>query len=63
MNKAIDIRGLEFYSSIVPEAVDLVDSSNVGNSASQSNIRSEDQSYKSILAPCDVNFMFSVRKS
>lgn len=63
VNKTIEIRGLEFYSSIFHETVDLVALGNVGNSMSQSNIRSEGQSYKSILAPCDVTFMFSANRS
>ncbi|KAK4267115.1 hypothetical protein QN277_023943 [Acacia crassicarpa] len=63
VNKTIEIRGLEFYSSIFHETEDLVALGNVRNSTSQSNIRSEGQSYKSILAPCDVTFMFLANRS
>ncbi|KAF7824639.1 putative vacuolar protein sorting-associated protein 13A isoform A [Senna tora] len=63
VNKTVEIRGLEFYSSIFHETADLIALDNVGNSNTQHNVRLEGQSYKSILAPCDVTFMLSANRS
>ncbi|KAI4331783.1 hypothetical protein L6164_016738 [Bauhinia variegata] len=63
VNKSVEIRGLEFYSSDFHGTMDLVIMDNVANSDSQIDARSEGQSYKSILAPCDVSFILSANRS
>lgn len=62
-NKIVEIKGLEFYSSMFHSTMDLVAMDNTGYSCSASNIRSEGNHYNSILAPCDVTLILSANRS
>lgn len=59
--KIVEVKGLEFYSSMFHSSMDLVTMSTLGNSYSANTIGSEGKQYSSILAPCDVTLILSVR--
>lgn len=62
-HKIVEVKGLEFYSRMFHGSMDLVNMNNMGNSYSANSIRSEGKHYYSILAPCDVTLILSVRTS
>lgn len=58
--KIVEIKGLEFYSSMFHSSTELVTMNSMANSYSASIIGSEGKHYSSILAPCDVTLVLSV---
>ncbi|XLS59714.1 hypothetical protein HN51_009469 [Arachis hypogaea] len=62
-HKIVEIKGLEFYSSIFHGSMELVTVNGMSNSHLATNIRSEGEYYNSILAPCDVTITLSANRS
>ena len=59
-HKIVEVKGLEFHSSMFCGSMDLVTMNGMSNSHSASDIRPEGEHYNSILAPCDVTLILSV---